>query len=248
MLSCECCKKTFCSMQSLDRHNASNLHKIRLSSDVKKYTCDCGKSYIHQPSLRNHKMKCSFAEVVISATSPSVTDIIEELKNAVRKINQLHQSEHEHQQQMDELKHAFEKERQEMKITFEKTMKTQIDKIHILETHIRTISSSSIGEATIITQVPMKRRKINKALKQQIVNEQNNACGECKLALTPYYQLDHMIGLQFGGTDDRSNLMALCCECHAKKSIGENKCRKRIQDAIQDILRENRDIITVTFK
>jgi hypothetical protein len=109
-------------MQSLDRHNASKLHKIRASSDVvMKYRCDCGKSYLHLPSLRNHKMKCSsFAGVVEavatkppttpsaapsvatqSVATPSVTEIIEELKNTVleeRKINQLHQLEREQYQ------------------------------------------------------------------------------------------------------------------------------------------------------
>ena len=199
-------------------------HSIKQTSHPT-FSCDaCAKKYYHRQSLRTHKISCSIVPVMLE-TNPST-------QNDTRSDQEII-----HQQQMEKLKHDFEKEQQEMKITFEKTMKTQIDKIHILETHIRTISSS-IGNTPTITQVPMKRRKINKALKQQIVNEQNNACGECKLALTPYYQLDHMIGLQFGGTDDRSNLMALCCECHAKKSIGENKCRKRIQDAIQDILRE----------
>lgn len=86
MISCERCQKTFCRIQSLYRHNASKLHKIRSSdSDVKKYTCDCGKSYLHQPSLRNHKIKCALTEVVVApAIIPtpalSVTEImIEEL-------------------------------------------------------------------------------------------------------------------------------------------------------------------------
>ena len=60
----------------------------------------------------------------------------------------------------------------------------------------------------------------------------------CKLVLTPYFEIDHIVGLQFGGTDDESNLMALCRECHAKKSITETKCRPQIKDAIQTILRE----------
>lgn len=85
-----------------------------------------------------------------------------------------------------------------------------------------------------------KRRKISKDIRQQIAEKQENACGECKLTLTPYFQLDHIIGLQFGGTDDKSNLMALCNECHAQKSICENQCRKQIRDAIQTIWREKR--------
>ena len=84
-----------------------------------------------------------------------------------------------------------------------------------------------------------KRKKISKEVRQHVVNKQENACGMCKLVLTPYFELDHIIGLQFGGTDDEANLMALCRDCHAKKSIKENQCRPQIKDAIQTILREN---------
>jgi len=84
------------------------------------------------------------------------------------------------------------------------------------------------------------RKKINKVTRQKIADKQENACGECKITLSPYFELDHIIGLQFGGTDEESNLMALCRECHGKKSIAENQCRKRIQDAIQTILQEQK--------
>jgi 5-methylcytosine-specific restriction endonuclease McrA len=58
--------------------------------------------------------------------------------------------------------------------------------------------------------------------------------------LTPYYEIDHIIGLQFGGTDDDSNLMALCRECHGMKSIAE---RDQIKDAIKTIVREKLGIV-----
>ena len=62
MISCDLCKKTFSRMQSLDRHNASKMHEIRSSTNTIKYTCACGKFYLHQQSVRNHKMKCTFVE------------------------------------------------------------------------------------------------------------------------------------------------------------------------------------------
>lgn len=81
-----------------------------------------------------------------------------------------------------------------------------------------------------------KRKKIKMELRKQIVDNQKNTCGKCKQVLSAYFQIDHIVGLQFGGTDDESNLMALCCECHVIKSIEENKRRKQIQEAIQAIL------------
>jgi 5-methylcytosine-specific restriction endonuclease McrA len=47
-----------------------------------------------------------------------------------------------------------------------------------------------------------------------------------------------MIALQYGGTDDEQNLQALCCECHAKKSIIENKKRESIKKAIDFIINQ----------
>jgi 5-methylcytosine-specific restriction protein A len=136
-----------------------------------------------------------------------------------------------HQQQIEEMKQAFFKERQEMIEGFNKILEKHA-------THSRTIRN----DHSTLNPVPKRRGKISKEARQKIADKQNNVCGECKLALTPYFQVDHTIGLQFGGTDDESNLMALCCECHAIKSIGENQCRKRIQEAIHTILKENLSI------
>jgi 5-methylcytosine-specific restriction endonuclease McrA len=129
-------------------------------------------------------------------------------------------SKKDHQKQMEEMKLAFEKEINKLK----KEMQKEIQKINIRleKTDIKTKG----------------RKKINKDTRQKIADKQENACGECKMTLSPYFELDHIIGLQFGGTDEESNLMALCRECHGKKSIAENQCRKRIQEAIQTILKE----------
>jgi hypothetical protein len=136
------------------------------------------------------------------------------------------------QQQIKDMKEAFEKEKQNMKDELD------VMKKEILEIYKRLAKEETKTEvvATTSPPVPTKRRKINKDLRQQIADKQENACGSCKLALTPYFQIDHTVGLQFGGTDEESNLMALCCECHAMKSIAENQCRKQIQEAIQTIL------------
>jgi 5-methylcytosine-specific restriction endonuclease McrA len=45
--------------------------------------------------------------------------------------------------------------------------------------------------------------------------------------------------LQYGGTNDIKNLQALCCECHSKKSVTENKLRDKIRDAIGTIIKED---------
>ena len=43
---------------------------------------------------------------------------------------------------------------------------------------------------------------------------------------------------KYGGTNEIDNLQALCCECHMKKSVLENKARGRIKEAILTIMKE----------
>ena len=125
MICCDLCKKTFSRMQSLDRHNASKMHETRSSPNVIKYTCECGKYYLHQQSLRNHKMKCTFIEepiVSLPTQNPTVQEILE-LK-------------------MDEMKQAFEKERLEMK--------AQI--AMLLDKHAGTTNNNTTNNNNIETQ------------------------------------------------------------------------------------------------
>jgi hypothetical protein len=124
-------------MQSLDRHNASKMHETRSSPGVKKYTCECGKYYIHQQSLRNHKMKCTFIKepVITRKQTFTVDQLIIELKQDIdsQKI--------EFQKEQACLKQAFEEERQEMKLAFEESMKEQINKI--LDKHAGTTNNNN---------------------------------------------------------------------------------------------------------
>uniref|UniRef100_A0A6C0HKE4 C2H2-type domain-containing protein n=1 Tax=viral metagenome TaxID=1070528 RepID=A0A6C0HKE4_9ZZZZ len=83
------------------------------------------------------------------------------------------------------------------------------------------------------------RKQIKKETRKEVVDDQQNKCGRCEEELSSCFQIDHIVGIQFGGTNEKSNLMALCCECHARKSIAENKCRQQIKEAIQNILKEN---------
>jgi 5-methylcytosine-specific restriction endonuclease McrA len=217
-------------MQSLDRHNASKMHEIR-SSLVKKYTCECGKYYIHQQSLRNHKMKCEFEGPKITPTFS--TPLPEQ--TALEKMQQEQEkTKEEMQQEINETKDELEKMKEEINETKEK-MQQELDKtkdeIKKMKEEIKKIKGEPKSRDI--------RKQINKETRTEVVIEQENKCGECKEELSLYFQIDHVVGIQFGGTNEKSNLMALCCECHTKKSIAENKCRRQIKEAIQTILREN---------
>ena len=86
------------------------------------------------------------------------------------------------------------------------------------------------------TKSSQKRCKIQANVRFEIKEKQKNTCGMCNKAITDIFELDHIIALQFGGTNEVENLMALCCECHRYKSNQETKYRQDIRQYIQNII------------
>jgi hypothetical protein len=74
---------------------------------------------------------------------------------------------------------------------------------------------------------PIKRR-VTAAMKKQVAGTQRFMCianvkdYECPLKGMPFdeagYEIDHILPLANGGSNDRSNLQALCLMCHRVKS------------------------------
>ena len=240
---CAPCEKTFKSNKCLQQHLKCSRHTERInnpSTVIPKYKCDiCGKKYIIRQSFQAHKKSKSCVAVV----QPSVTENKEEeLKNTI--LHELKQNILDELKQniLDELKNTI---LHELKNTVLKEMreKNKVYKLEhkIMKAEIAVLTAALNKHEPEITNETSttKRKKISKGVRQRVADNQQNKCGECEQILTPFFHLDHIVGLQFDGTDEESNLMALCYECHTKKSMCENKCRKQIRDAIQNILREN---------
>jgi 5-methylcytosine-specific restriction endonuclease McrA len=209
----KCGFASFKTEQAFQRHLLTNKHKMN-QENVRQdlFQCKkCNKWYCGRSGISHHKKICNFKKP-IQLAADSTTTSVQESKPDIRDVRI-----ETMQQQIDECM----KEQKKIK-----------EKIAALEHKALTTQPQPQKSRD-------KRKKINKDVRLQVVSKQGNACGMCKLVLTPYFEVDHIIGLQFGGTDDESNLMALCRECHAKKSIKENQCRERIKEAIQTIVREN---------
>ena len=82
------------------------------------------------------------------------------------------------------------------------------------------------------------KRNVNKKTRNDVYSNQTGLCGMCEIKLPPYFQVDHIVALQFGGNNETDNLMALCCDCHAKKSFTENACRVQIRETVSKILKQ----------
>jgi nitrogen fixation-related uncharacterized protein len=66
-----------------------------------------------------------------------------------------------------------------------------------------------------------EKRNVSGLMKKKIAASQGWKCSHCKSLLDETYEVDHRLALFNGGTNDESNLEALCPGCHRKKTVNE---------------------------
>ena len=66
------------------------------------------------------------------------------------------------------------------------------------------------------------KRAVSETKKKYVAYRQDWKCGQCGKQLTHTFEIDHRIRLEYGGSNDPSNLVALCRECHGEKTAREN--------------------------
>lgn len=66
------------------------------------------------------------------------------------------------------------------------------------------------------------KRSVSETKKKYVASEQNWKCAHCQTQLTAWFEVDHVTRLEHGGSNEVSNLEALCRECHGKKTSMEN--------------------------
>ena len=71
------------------------------------------------------------------------------------------------------------------------------------------------------TQKPTKRC-VSETKKKFVAAQQGWNCGSCKKQLPAWFEVDHKIRLEQGGSNHVDNLVALCRDCHGKKTAFEN--------------------------
>jgi len=66
------------------------------------------------------------------------------------------------------------------------------------------------------------KRSVSETKKKYVASNQGWKCGDCKQQLNAWFEVDHIKRLEYGGTNEVSNLVALCRDCHGKKTAMEN--------------------------
>jgi hypothetical protein len=65
------------------------------------------------------------------------------------------------------------------------------------------------------------KRSVSETKKKYVASSQDWKCGDCRQQLDHTYEIDHHLRLQYGGSNDIDNLVALCPHCHRKKTAIE---------------------------
>ena len=65
-------------------------------------------------------------------------------------------------------------------------------------------------------------RSVSGTKKKYVAASQNWKCNGCQGTLDAWYEIDHKIRLADGGSNHITNLVALCRNCHGKKTMIEN--------------------------
>lgn len=66
------------------------------------------------------------------------------------------------------------------------------------------------------------KRSVSETKKKYVAARQNWKCGDCGQQLSAWFEVDHKVRLEYGGSNHIDNLVALCRECHGKKTTIEN--------------------------
>ena len=66
------------------------------------------------------------------------------------------------------------------------------------------------------------KRSVSETKKKYVASQQDWMCGNCGRKLNAWFEVDHKTRLEYGGSNEVSNLVALCRECHGEKTAMEN--------------------------
>jgi hypothetical protein len=86
----------------------------------------------------------------------------------------------------------------------------------------RITKSGGVSEGAPTTQVKATKRSVSETKKKYVAAQQGWKCGNCTKQLPAWFEVDHKIRLEHGGSNHIDNLVALCRDCHGEKTAMEN--------------------------
>jgi hypothetical protein len=83
----------------------------------------------------------------------------------------------------------------------------------------KSIDTSLVNKRMMGSGANTNGRSVSETKKKYVASEQGWKCKHCGETLNATFEVDHVQALQFGGTNHVSNLVALCRNCHGKKTM-----------------------------
>ena len=83
--------------------------------------------------------------------------------------------------------------------------------------------NTSGGEKRILNSGKQAtKRSVSETKKKFVAAQQNWCCKKCQKQLPAWFEVDHVMKLEYGGSNAVDNLEALCRDCHGRKTAMEN--------------------------
>lgn len=86
----------------------------------------------------------------------------------------------------------------------------------------RITKSGSVDGGGSAPVVKATKRSVSETKKKYVAAQQGWKCGHCNKQLPAWFEVDHKIRLEHGGSNHIDNLVALCRDCHGEKTAIEN--------------------------
>ena len=77
----------------------------------------------------------------------------------------------------------------------------------------------------------MSKRNVTATMKKKVASDQAWKCKGCSNMLDECYEIDHVICIKDGGSNEENNLQALCPNCHRKKTNNDMAKKKEKKKA-----------------
>jgi hypothetical protein len=97
----------------------------------------------------------------------------------------------------------------------------------LAQTGLQSVKSGSGKEAQMEARIMSSgrnnatKRSVSETKKKFVAAQQSWKCGHCDRQLPAWYEVDHIVRLEHGGSNNVDNLVALCRDCHGKKTAME---------------------------
>jgi len=92
----------------------------------------------------------------------------------------------------------------------------------LLQSGGQSMPTQPYGGSSTQPTVKATKRSVSETKKKYVAAQQNWRCGNCGKQLPAWFEVDHKVRLEYGGSNHIDNLVALCRDCHGEKTAIEN--------------------------